>query len=362
MYRIDISKISSYNDKFNNFIMCCFKFCTEYNNQKNSNRFDIRNVYLKFTSINEKAFIEIIKDSRVLRGELISISETIDSIKLDYLFQTEKYYEIIIGDEDISNYSCSEVLKNLFERIYESTVKTKVFLKYSEVVGLESFKTIYSGILAEYSICPYCNSVHITTIYSKDHFLPKSKYPLLAIWLENLVISCQQCNEGLKNADTLLPSLHPYQNNITDYFKFKYLKTDDSKLKIDVELNMSKSTKEQQATDNYLKLFKIKDRANTDLAKELEFYYKDLLREVENECIRNRNNKLEQIKIVLEDKINSKLDSLNESEVKAVVRNTKLKIDFLTYLLESIMEHAEFIQFNINLKLGKYNIGNIIYI
>ncbi|MCT6815217.1 MAG: HNH endonuclease [Lysinibacillus fusiformis] len=361
MYKIDISRFSDFNDKFNDFAMYCFKFCSEYNNQKNDASFDIRDVYGVFVGNNEESFIEIIKESQELRRELILISDSINTIKSDYLFQTINYPDIILGNKDISNYSCSEDLKNLFKRIYESTIKTKVFGKYSEVVGLETFKYIFSKIQPEFSVCPYCNSVHITTIYSKDHFLPKSKYPLLAIWLENLVISCQQCNEGLKNADTLLPSLHPYLNNITDYFKFKYLITDENNLEVDVEIDLNKSRIEQQATDNYLKLFKIKDRANTDIAKELAIYYKNIIKEVEKECIRNGDNKLEQIKLVLEDKIEFKLDSLNESDTKAVVRNTKLTIDFLTYLLESIMEHSEFIQFNINVKLGKYNIGNRVH-
>lgn len=64
-------------------------------------------------------------------------------------------------------------------------------------------------------ICPYCG---VRTVSNLDHFLPKSKYPSLAITPANLVPACWDCNMGEKK--TLAPAsaretpLHPYFDEV----------------------------------------------------------------------------------------------------------------------------------------------------
>ena len=63
-------------------------------------------------------------------------------------------------------------------------------------------------------ICPYCQAAHINFHMEPslakgqaglemrpplDHYLPKGKYPYLAVSLNNLIPSCSQCNSGVKS-------------------------------------------------------------------------------------------------------------------------------------------------------------------
>ena len=63
-------------------------------------------------------------------------------------------------------------------------------------------------------ICPYCQAAHVNFHMEPslaedqaglemrpplDHYLPKSKYPYLAVSLNNLIPSCSQCNSGVKS-------------------------------------------------------------------------------------------------------------------------------------------------------------------
>ncbi|MCJ2372305.1 hypothetical protein [Pseudomonas sp. RGM 3321] len=89
-------------------------------------------------------------------------------------------------------------------------------------------------------ICPYCQLHHINYHHSGvkgalelrpplDHFLPKSRYPYLAVSLKNLVPCCHQCNSSIKldtdpgrgmpnpfdTSTTLNISFHVHRSTIT---------------------------------------------------------------------------------------------------------------------------------------------------
>lgn len=73
--------------------------------------------------------------------------------------------------------------------------------------------------------CPYCAQAYAFTIYREDkshgfrptldHFLPKHKFPHLALSLGNLIPSCYTCNSNLKNRKDFreIPHLHPLYDN-----------------------------------------------------------------------------------------------------------------------------------------------------
>jgi hypothetical protein len=65
-------------------------------------------------------------------------------------------------------------------------------------------------LLAPLGICPFCGFGHVKTL---DHYLPKSKFPLLSIFPSNLVPCCTDCNKG-KLANVAVAQgeqcLHPY--------------------------------------------------------------------------------------------------------------------------------------------------------
>lgn len=90
------------------------------------------------------------------------------------------------------------------------------------------------------SVCPYCQRQYITnykendgdkennrTTSDLDHFISKSKYPILALCLYNFIPSCQICNSRFKGQDdsykeAKLQVLYPYEESYDDYgVKFK---------------------------------------------------------------------------------------------------------------------------------------------
>lgn len=75
-------------------------------------------------------------------------------------------------------------------------------------------------------VCPYCNREYTFTVSSGrtgitrptfDHFLPKSKYPLLALSFYNLIPSCSICN--LRKAEKEYP-FFPYSDSFHANMRF----------------------------------------------------------------------------------------------------------------------------------------------
>jgi len=76
-------------------------------------------------------------------------------------------------------------------------------------------------------VCPYCNRQYTFTTTAKngnavtrpqfDHFLPKSKYPLLALSFYNLIPCCSICNLLKKDKDI---ELYPYSESFHDAMCF----------------------------------------------------------------------------------------------------------------------------------------------
>lgn len=80
-----------------------------------------------------------------------------------------------------------------------------------------SGRTHYDAIKARprRGICPLCGVFPVSTL---DHYLPKKKFPALAVTPTNLVPSCGPCNQ-IKNADAPTSAeeqtLHPYYDDFT---------------------------------------------------------------------------------------------------------------------------------------------------
>lgn len=87
-----------------------------------------------------------------------------------------------------------------------------------------------SGVI----ICPYCGAEDITTHYAVrqsgrvtakpdvDHFLPKGKYPFLALTYGNLIPCSVPCNRSLKNQMDPLESLVPLKYRMLNPYEFDY--------------------------------------------------------------------------------------------------------------------------------------------
>lgn len=87
--------------------------------------------------------------------------------------------------------------------------------------------------------CPYCNadSVYSSFFWGEDeeagdwsiqseldHFMPKNRYPFLAISLYNLVPSCRRCNGSIKGGEDIAfdDCLYPYVDSLHDAIEFAY--------------------------------------------------------------------------------------------------------------------------------------------
>lgn len=92
--------------------------------------------------------------------------------------------------------------------------------------------------------CPYCNAETVGAAVLRckdgrvklhhselDHFFPKSRYPVLALSLYNLIPSCTRCNSRFKGVSDYfeaylkngrLPILHPYVDHPYKHFVFEY--------------------------------------------------------------------------------------------------------------------------------------------
>jgi hypothetical protein len=78
-------------------------------------------------------------------------------------------------------------------------------------------------------VCPYCNQQYTFTITNGkgirpefDHFLPKSKFPLLALSFYNLIPSCHNCNHVKSDENfSLNNNLYPYSESFHEQMKFK---------------------------------------------------------------------------------------------------------------------------------------------
>jgi hypothetical protein len=64
------------------------------------------------------------------------------------------------------------------------------------------------------NICPYCGQGQVKTL---DHFLSKTRFPRLAITLNNLIPCCSDCNKHKGSAPATSPErqlLHPYYEDV----------------------------------------------------------------------------------------------------------------------------------------------------
>ena len=80
---------------------------------------------------------------------------------------------------------------------------------YDEVQQGGRLSDLRNILLASVTECPYCGYAEATTL---DHYLPKAKFPALAIYPRNLVPACQPCN-GAKSSHVPLGTegfIHAY--------------------------------------------------------------------------------------------------------------------------------------------------------
>lgn len=105
----------------------------------------------------------------------------------------------------------------------------KKIFDYDYIISKNKDRAYWLSKMIDTKSCVYCNRIYTFTIekikYSNksekivrphfDHWFPKSKYPLLALSLYNLIPSCGNCNSSIKGDVELSldEHLHPYVHN-----------------------------------------------------------------------------------------------------------------------------------------------------
>lgn len=109
-------------------------------------------------------------------------------------YEKEKYQGKIIRNGNIYVDSFNDIIKHIFvDELYEHY--------------LDKFQFVKSMNL---KVCPYCGrqKINVASIPGRrdskppiDHFLPKSKYPFLAVSLYNMIPCCTVCNDISNKGD-----------------------------------------------------------------------------------------------------------------------------------------------------------------
>lgn len=200
-------------------------------------------------------------------------------------------------------------------------------------------------------ICPYCQRNYISsyeenndekTTADLDHFYPKSLYPFLALSLYNFIPSCQICNSRFKGNKDTRDSVYLYEEGFDElgvkfrtskevisetlgerysdfYVKIDYEnlknKEDGEKVKNSIEnLGLDRVYKKshnqyiqnllyniEKYPENYLENCVEMFESNVDKKKQLEEYFKDIVKEPYRKRIENGEPLAKLTKDILEE-------------------------------------------------------------
>lgn len=137
---------------------------------------------------------------------LKAIAPLVKKAEKDYLARGPKAELYLIGSAtDVG----ALVTKKEMTRVYDGT-----FVRKTSPVRQDYYDVLFAS--APYGTCPFCFHRSVATL---DHYLPKAKYPALAITPANLVPSCFDCNKGKSTTGAVSQGsqiLHPYFDDVDD--------------------------------------------------------------------------------------------------------------------------------------------------
>ncbi len=157
---------------------------------------------------------------------------TLEEIKNAIVSNARKF--LIKEDKRFSKGNLKEPWKLIYDA-YETFTSTKQNIELISKIGI--------------TVCPYCNREYINNRNTAasaqiDHFFPKSKYPIFAVSLYNLIPVCYACNHIKGEKEDLVS---PYDDSVDfdNLIKFSYaVKSIDflqNTNEIDVDLRLLES-------------------------------------------------------------------------------------------------------------------------
>ncbi len=142
-----------------------------------------------------------------LRTRLFEVCDDILSSATDYEDKVKnlELFNITANNQGNNDLVVGMVKKSELKKLYSQ-----------HMVGLNKpARKVYDEIIysAPNGKCPFCGFGQATTL---DHYLPKSKFPLLSIMPSNIIPSCKDCNAGKSVTFALSKesqTLHPYYDH-----------------------------------------------------------------------------------------------------------------------------------------------------
>ncbi len=132
------------------------------------------------------------------KEEIVKMSKQYDS-----LAECGELLDIVEKDKSESGASKSELISLYDDKFSKKGQLARKY--YDEII-----------LLAPNGRCPQCGQRQVKNL---DHYLPKSKYPLLAVVPYNLVPCCSECNKNKLDKvpySREMETIHPYYDDFDD--------------------------------------------------------------------------------------------------------------------------------------------------
>ena len=308
---------------------------------------NIRNAYefiesQKSKSYSMKKYLELLKKI-IDKGKDFIIQK---ELFLDY---ENKEIDKIIKIMKKKNKKSKSILEIHFEKlnISEEYLPNQLFCYKKLQTGNKDWNRHKLLSLMGIEVCPYCQRNYISSYDEKttadlDHFYPKSLYPFLALCLYNFIPSCQICNSRFKGNKDTCDSVYLYEEGFDElgvkfrtskeviseilgerysdfYVKIDYEnlknKEDGEKVKNSIEnLGLDRVYKKshnqyiqnllyniEKYPENYLENCVEMFESNVDKKKQLEEYFKDIVKEPYRKRIENGEPLAKLTKDILEE-------------------------------------------------------------
>ena len=309
---------------------------------------------------NAYEFIESQKSKSYSMKKYLELLKKIIDKGKDFIIQKELFLDYenkeidkIIKIMKKKNKKSKSILEIRFEKlnISEEYLPNQLFCYKKLQTGNKDWNRHKLLSLIGIEICPYCQRNYISsyeenndekTTADLDHFYPKSLYPFLALSLYNFIPSCQICNSRFKGNKDTRDSVYLYEEGFDElgvkfrtskevisetlgerysdfYVKIDYEnlknKEDGEKVKNSIEnLGLDRVYKKshnqyiqnllyniEKYPENYLENCVEMFESDVDKKKQLEEYFKDIVKEPYRKRIENGEPLAKLTKDILEE-------------------------------------------------------------
>lgn len=148
--------------------------------------------------------------------------------RLYYIYKTQNVMISQNGDYNIREFEVDDDFRIIFIKFFYDRFFNEDRI-WMQIAGEQYSKRIFHKNFHEendnITVCPYCDMSNTLADSSNyvEHFLPKDKFPFLAMCPMNLISSCDACNKGAdgKGESVISPVVTPYGVQIGELLKFE---------------------------------------------------------------------------------------------------------------------------------------------